>query len=96
MQDAIKCSIYRTAAHLVQSQCYIDRVIFPAELDGSPRLVLDEQVQAYPSNNVAVFGLEICGTAEVRLRKTESIPCFDYICFKGLYLHLFGMVAALL
>lgn len=78
------------------SQCDKDRVIFPTELDRLPGLVLDEQVQAYLLNNVAVFGLEICGAAEVRLRRTESIPFFDYICFTGLYLHLFGMVAALI
>lgn len=78
------------------SQCYKDKVIFPAELDASLRLVLDEQAQAYLLNNVAMFGLEIYSAAEVRLRRTKSIPCFDYICFTGLYLHLFGMVAALL
>lgn len=37
----------------------------------------DKQVDAYLLNNVAVFGLEICGAAEMRPRRVESLSCFD-------------------
>lgn len=49
-----------------RARCYKDWIIFfPADLDGSPWRALDKQVEAYLSNNV--FGLEICGAAEVSL-----------------------------
>lgn len=75
-------------------QCSKDQVILPAELDGSLGLMLDDR--AFLSNIVAMFGLEICSAAEVRLRRSGSIPCFDYICFMVLDLHVFGMLATLL
>lgn len=67
----------RLHVFFLRSQCYKDRAIGPAELDESPGLVLDEVVQVYLPNNVAVFGLETCGAAEVRLWRIESILCFD-------------------